>query len=59
MPIEETGGTSVSTDFLNIDVSLCIQIKKTNFNYSLKALGIDFWGISDPLQFKIAQNFLV
>jgi len=28
MPIEETGETTVMTDCLNFDVSLCIQIKK-------------------------------
>jgi len=28
MPTEETGETKVRTDWLNFDVSLCIQIKK-------------------------------
>jgi len=28
MPVEETGETRVRTDFFNVDVFLCIQIKK-------------------------------
>jgi len=49
MPIEETGETRVRTDCLNFDASLCIQIKKTNFNLKKKALGIYLCGILDPV----------
>ena len=40
MPIEETVETRVRTDCLNFDVSLCIQVKKTNYNYRRNVLGL-------------------
>ena len=61
MPTEENGETRVRVDCLNFDLSLCIQTKKTNFNYENKALGLYFCGILQkiPLQFNIAQLFRV
>jgi len=40
MPTEETGETRVRTDCLNFNVLLCVQIKKTNFNFGTKVLGL-------------------